>query len=180
MNIRIEIDWLSDPRIKYLPEIINSKHSKGRIHLSNKKITKVKNEKEMSYLDFKPNGLWYGLNDTWKDFLIKSSKHALWTTERLLNCKYIYDVVLNKNANILKLKSYKDIVKFTIKYGHKLSAGFLIYWDEVQEKYDGIEVKMQKKSDKYTYWTENWDCDSGCVWNKRAVKKIKLIKKIGN
>jgi len=51
----------------------------------------------------------------------------------------------------------------------------VVDWKKVAKEYDGIDIRYNDKADDLMYWYSTWDCSSGCIWHKRAVKDIKLI-----
>lgn len=90
-----------------------------------------------------------------------------------------YRVTLDFNYNILILKTEQDVRDFVKQYGVLTSWGHFydINWLKVSKKYDGIILQ------DYFYglrmeqlWYRSWDCASGCIWNHKAIKSLRLLR----
>lgn len=155
---------------------------KGRFHLSSDPIEEMENAPRnwLGRADYKPRGLWYDFNGSWVDMLLDDSKYMKWALERLDSSNYVYKVTVDK-TNLLVINSVKRAVAFTKAFGVELPSmgmkyNFLINWRKVALHYDGIEVcDCCDDLDGTFLWFNYWDCSSGCVWNKRGVKKLKLV-----
>ncbi len=136
----------------------------------------LKNNNRKSIIDdFKPYGLWYAIGNSWLKWCL--SEEPGWIG------KYIYEIKLNPEANILFIKNEKSVFSFSKKYGKKdnnysLSKSVLINWQRVMKDYDGIEINPYFRNLRHNYnliWYNGWDIPSGCIWNSNAKKKIILI-----
>jgi len=119
----------------------------------------------------KPQGMWYSIGKSWHKWC--KSEMPDWIKP------HNYQIYINKNM-ILTLKSAEEILIFTKKYGvtsfNSEITGFHINWPEVAKLHSGIEINPYQWSlrlDLKTSWYYGWDCASGCIWNKKAIKKIR-------
>jgi hypothetical protein len=151
-------------------------------HYSNTKITKLtsKRQEHHDHL-FKPVGLWISDEDDygWEQ----------WCTDQGYSPgsnflgEFVYDVELEPNANILWIKHMHELLSFTNKYRHEQNQIFSnkdytmwLDWKTIAKEYDGIVItpyQYQARMGIGTTWYYPWDCASGCIWNKRAIKSIK-------
>jgi len=109
--------------------------------------------------------------------------------------RYEHEVELADDAKILYLRTAEDIDKFAGKYGHHLmellgrSSSMdediwggkyidMIDWHRVAKKYHGIIITPYQWSQRLGrhMWYYGWDCASGCIWNRRAIKSITMVK----
>ncbi len=139
----------------------------------------------------KPCGFWVSVEDfqddhSWFDWC-KSEQFSL---EGL---RHKYSVTLSSDANILHLKSVEEILAFSMEYAVNDPLDFsrkypftnrqyfyIIAWDRVQAKYDGIIIspyQWKLRLAPETSWYYGWDCSSGCIWNldKISIKLDSLI-----
>jgi len=120
---------------------------------------------------YKPTGLWYSYNTEWIDF-VKTSLPPEFKKD------YIHKIEL-KYKKIIILKGYSEYDAFNKKYSSPLSATTNhmfdpIAWNQVQDDgWYGIELISPHMAD-YA-WANSWDISSGCIWDKRAIKKITLL-----
>jgi hypothetical protein len=133
------------------------------------------NQKTVGYdengIGFKPMGLWYALGTEWIDWV--RSNMPDWEQE------YLHKLTINK-SKILDLDKY-GWSKFEKKYGatnkyYLKNSNVVtdIAWDYVQaDGWYGIEIKNPWGD--IGSWSRTWDISSGCIWDKRAIKSIKLI-----
>jgi len=167
MDILNELNTLSDDelteldiRLKISPDM--------RIHMSKDPIHKLEKRYYNQMSGDKPDGFWYGFGDKWIDYT-EMAGH-----ERKGNYLYEVDIV---GSNILQIKDYSEIAKFTNEYGSskQIIPGkiFSIDWSRIEFKYDGIEINpylYQVRFDDKFLWYYGWDVASGCVWNLENVK----------
>lgn len=146
------------------------------IHYSKEPITEVYSSGEnfVSY-NFKPRGLWVSVEgeDDWPSWC-KSEGFGL---ERFICAT---EVILSKNASIKYLRNEKDIDSFSKKYGIKSEITPLILaidWEKLRPKYQGIIIApyVWQRRLSNARWYYSWDCASGVIWDKEAVKEIKAI-----
>jgi hypothetical protein len=156
-----------------------------RLHLSNKRIKdffppKKSCAEKFAGLDIKPAGLWYGINDSWINWCASEMPHWL--------SPYVYEVVVDE-TKILKINNLSKFDEFNKKYQEvpELINGLptvfsraldQINWESVTEKYAGIEIAPYLWQRRLSIiWYYGWDCASGVIWRKEAIKEIRLFAK---
>lgn len=124
----------------------------------------------------KPYGLWYSFGPSWIDFLTGfefDPDEYTWEKVRLSWYTHIYQIYLNYKK-IIKIETVEEFDSFSKKFSDP-SAIEQIDWAKVEKEWSGIEIKfLESKTD--VRWYRNWDCSSGCIWKRDAVKKIELLK----
>lgn len=129
----------------------------------------------------KPNGLWVSVEgpDDWLH----------WCEDNEFRINYYInttEIILKEDHNILILIGEGDILNFTQQYGCKPYwakygtaveyKGYAIKWAEVASKYNGIIIAPYVWSCRLDVrWYYGWDCASGCIWNKDAIKELRPI-----
>jgi len=153
------------------------------------------NPKKLGHsLSSKPNGFWvsdetrgaYGWRSWCRDERFRS-----------FAMRYEHEVILSPNAKILYLRSPEDIDRFTKRYGYD-NLSRLTYkdgtpllpnrtwqrfdaidWHRVAKRYHGIIItpyQWSRRLDGGANWYYTWDCASGCIWNRRAIQSIEMIR----
>lgn len=108
--------------------------------------------------------------------------------------RYEHKIELADNAKILYLRTAKSIDDFADEYiadseinrrmaelSHASWGGPSIYeidWKRVAKKYHGIIItpyQWKQRMGRHM-WYYGWDCASGCIWNRRAIKSIEMVK----
>ena len=137
----------------------------------------------------KPNGLWYALGDGWANWLL--IEEPRWVQRYVFEIELDYPNMLcispPMDVKGLGWKSVMSFSEFATKYAEpdklfkgsrtphvNLSLytrmGYANNWDLVSKDFDGVE----------NYFMNNnfgpWAVDSGCVWNPRAVKSVRMVK----
>jgi hypothetical protein len=59
---------------------------------------------------------------------------------RWANPKYIYEIKLNENNNVLKISNLKQLLKFHNKYSELKENSYKINWPKVKKEYDGLII----------------------------------------
>ena len=138
---------------------------------SNKPIVEVYDVNQDSDKFFKPLGLWFEVvgDYDWK-WWCKSEM-----PEWMESFKYVYKIIFNENAKILRLTNDSEVLNLNKKY-----PGYLDYpdWVQIAREYGGIEIapySWELRFNKNCGWYYTWDCASGCLWNKNAVKDLILL-----
>lgn len=154
------------PNIKPDDRIIMSGDKRIVPRNSNQKMTGY----DKDGIGFKPTGLWYALGTEWIDWV----RHNMPGWEQ----QYLHALSINK-SKILDLDKY-GWDKFENRYGvsnkYYTSKDIVtdIAWDYVQDDgWYGIEIKDPWGD--IGSWSRTWDISSGCIWDKRAIKSIKLL-----
>jgi len=115
---------------------------------------------------FKPEGLWYGIDGAWKEWVKENQQDWMWP--------YEYEVLVDKTnllvVNAGNMTEFMDEFGFLPEYLKGLDFFQprymeVIDWNRVKEKYDGIEFNPYHRNlfNDPMWWT-TIDCDSGCVW----------------
>lgn len=166
-----ELDTLSyreltelETRLKITPEM--------RIHMSKSPIYKLEKKHYTQKSGKKPDGLWYGFGNEWIDWTETAGQER--------KGEYVYEVDIN-GSNILQIKDYSEIVRFTQEYMSSMQIVpgviFDIDWSRIAAIYDGIEINpyiYQDLLDDKFLWYYGWDVASGCIWNLDNVN-IRLV-----
>ena len=142
----------------------------------------------------KPNGLWFDVNESWKQWC----EAVQFRPERL---RYRHTVTVLDDSRILYLRKAKDIDLITREYGHNLSGHIrplqdsgereafaqqyggdlfadivkqfsnYILWEEVTGKYSGIIIHPYSRARSQTYlWYHGWNCAGGCIWDTGVIR----------
>jgi len=132
----------------------------------------------------KPNGIWLSVveengRDSWKDYCERTN-HPL--------KPYRTEVIISKEARILHLATAKEIDQITNRYGYfrecreheKSNPDYTrssIHWDQVAQQYAGIIITPYcEERHRLDLWYFTWDCASGCMWSKDAIKEMNPLK----
>lgn len=147
-----------------------------RKHTTNKEILKIYDVNNKSNNGIKPKGLWYAIDDSWIEWCNSENFHTS-------SLKISYKLELDQKK-ILILNNEKKIKSFVEKYGEKmfleLDFDFLfnktINWDKVSQDFYGIEINPYNYKFRHSLLFYNaWDVASGCIWNKKAIKKFEKL-----
>ena len=120
-----------------IQKIVDSEILDGkRIFTTNRPYSRFLRPRKRPY-DFKPVGLWYSIGSSWIEWCIGEEFGGIG--------KYIYEIKLNKNANILFLNTEDKVFEFSKKYKkteypYNLYDTVSIDWKKVRDDYDGIEI----------------------------------------
>ena len=153
-----------------LQRIIKNQYSNDWIALSNAdKIYQLTNmlSSQKNHYGFKPQGLWLGLGDNWLQY-IKDNDMTDWITE------YCSAFSIKLGSNFIVLKDEEDYLNFTKRYS---KTPFVIKWDVVAKKYDGIIAYAPRRFafNNRLAWTYGWDVTSACVWKDEGIKDVEEI-----
>lgn len=157
------------------------------VHWSHKIVTEVRGAHQKNGM--KPDGFWIS------DESRGAHGWRAWCKSegfRPYGFRYEHEFELNDNANILWLDTPEAIDAFGDKYAadDELNRrigeigsnwGKSIYhidWKRVAKDYHGIIITPYQWSQRLGRhsWYYGWDCASGCIWNRRAVKSVKMVK----
>ena len=116
---------------------------------------------------WKPKGFWYGIGDSWVDFL--ESYMPDWKGD------YLYEIDIDY-SRVLVLKTDDDLRKFESTYGvKKYPYGNVIDWGRVAQDYSGIEIPEYHQNMRMRDWYYPWDVASACIWDPKTVKSMRQI-----
>ena len=150
-NYKIGLKLL-DKNIKKLQNIkknikkLNTKYKNNFLHISIEKIDKKNlintnkiNESRYgeSNVYYNPEGLWISCGASWYNYSLSKQ----WYDESWLNFEsnYIYDVIIDK-SKILFIKKIDELIDFHNKYSLKKDNNYIIDWNKVKKKYDGLII----------------------------------------
>lgn len=149
----------------------------SRNPLDQEKLFNPEQEPEPSVFS-KPSGLWFS-DETTEQSWLQWCKSEEFNLERLKFANHL-DIDF---SNILILKNSIEILHFTDEFGVKLRYGTymqtLINWKHLAHIYKGILITpydWDLRLDQRTRWYYTWDCASGCIWDKSAIKAIRTEK----
>lgn len=125
----------------------------------------------------KPRGLWYSPGKEWINWCVQEMPE--WVGQ------YIYELDI-KTSKILKIDTLQKLDKFDKEYRlDTIAAGVPVHsfgrcydmdWQKLTTKYSGIEISPYQWERRLVYiWFYGWDVASGCIWDRKAIKKCKLI-----
>tara|TARA_Y100000389_G_C17419740_1_gene496001 strand:- start:112 stop:585 length:474 start_codon:yes stop_codon:yes gene_type:complete len=121
-------------------------------------------------LKYKPKGLWYGMGDSWVNWV--RSEMPDWECDNLLKLEL-------DESKIIKLNNEEELLAFNEKYGEELYGAIrCVDWFEVSKKYSGIEIPnylWSLRMDRRVSWYYGWDVASGCVWGEDTIVSIDKI-----
>jgi hypothetical protein len=141
----------------------------------------------------KPNGLWFDVNGSWKQWC-----NAV--QFRFENLRYRHKVTLLDASRVRFLRNAKDVGIFAREFGQNLSGHIrplhskedpdafareygrdlfgeiqkqfsnYIIWQEVAKEHSGIIINPYLRSMSRTYlWYHGWNCAGGCIWDTRVI-----------
>lgn len=118
----------------------------------------------------KPYGLWFSHGRAWIGFL----GYDAWGQKRMGGISHVYRIYLSKS--VLRINTEKEFKEFEKKFSTPTRSG--IFWDRVAKWCDGVSVQYFSsiEEDGNSPWYRGWDLSSGCVWNRKGVRDIKLLK----
>ena len=125
----------------------------------------------------KPIGLWYGYGSEWVDFAMDPANKGL--SGMVINAEYFYELEVHYTTienpdkdKVLLLKNHDDLNKLSKLINgeiNRIGGMLMVNWDAISSLFGGLEVSDELDS----YF--GWDIPSGCIWSKKAIKKIDLI-----
>jgi hypothetical protein len=131
----------------------------------------------------KPRGLWLSddaFDPNWYSWC-RSENYSL------DNLTCVHDVKLKPKANVLILRSAKDIDEFTRTWQDideedvdRFSARpYRLYlpWATIRQQYDGLIITpyiWKRRLSHHCNWYYGWDVAGGCIWHPTAIRSITL------
>jgi hypothetical protein len=144
----------------------------ARIHLSaNEELERNRTypPKLAANSEFKPNGLWYAIDDAWHE------RVRVLGAESIASYKFKFVLEIDFSQMCI-LENVQELLVFHRKYSYKCGYGCsAIHWDRVMKDYAGIELRdfenlMIDSAFRGIIWPRNCEMDSGCIWALEAVK----------
>lgn len=122
----------------------------------------------------KPIGLWVSVEgeDDWKSWCEAEEFN-------LTALAYPHEVILNPEANILRMMTALEIDVFSVQYRKPCdySSRNDIDWLAVAKDYQGVIIApyiWQRRLSEHTLWYYGWDCASGCIWDVEAIESMEV------
>ncbi len=142
-----------------------------RAHNSCKQIKRFRSKRKQK-IDWKPEGLWYGVDRDWERWC--EAEKMDWIG------RYEYQLQIDE-SKILVLSSAKELFQFTKEFGVEPPYSYgsdpaqfkylWIDWPAVAKKWHGIEIAPYIWECRHKLmWYYGWDCASGCIWDVKAIK----------
>lgn len=165
----------SGGRIKEVSE--NSRRTTVSVH-SSIDLTMTYTQMLPTTLPFKPEGLWYALDDEWKSWCAENGYPDFQTG-------YEFSLEID-SSNMLIIKDWID---YSVLYTRFVYAPFedSIDWKKLTEEYAGIEIQnyhlmkrclpMERSKFKIIALASflTFSVSSGCIWDLSAIKKVTPI-----
>lgn len=172
-----------------------------RNHLTAQPLIQLCNCAQDPYVNGKPSGFWYGIKDSWIDWMASYFEKTT-EDETMVHVDenaMIYDIQfmpnvcttirepITKEKKVLILPTVQECNMFFQKYGtdqieffHTSIQYRYVNWISVAEDYAGIEIP---NFDKFQYchfdhrqrFMCNWDVPSGCVWDVSVIESFNLF-----
>lgn len=122
----------------------------------------------------KPHGFWVSDEDDygWHEWCNNENFY-------IENLKVAHEITLHEDANILYIRSVEALDEFTERYRLSPISSHQICWAEVAKEYQGIIITpylWERRLDRNSSWYYGWDVASGCIWDAKAIKSIKVVK----
>ncbi len=144
-----------------------------RIHNTNC-ITLINSKHYLQNGNFKPNGLWYGIDNEWLDWCYSEMPH--WIK------KYLFKLDID-TTNILIISNKDELDRFCKVYERIIFDKLVeINWEKVRNDYKGIEITNYynlKWNNNLSFqsltWFCSWDVSGGCIWDLRALKSFDKV-----
>lgn len=148
------------------------------IHYSAKPLKRVRSiphhgNKSVSGI-YKTPGLWVSVEG--EDDWVSWCRQERFGLERI---KYATEVTVDMQ-HILHLSTAEQIDTFSERFGERGGPNYLrgIEWSAVRNLYYGLIIApycWERRMSDDCFWYYPWDCASGVIWDKRAVKRLKAI-----
>ena len=120
----------------------------------------------------KPSGLWVSVEGEycWRTWC----EGERWNLQGL---KYVSEVTLAPEANIVQLDSLQKLDEFHARYSND---GGYIRCDRVQAAHGGVLISPYRWERRLNFlWYYGWDCASGVIWDLGAVEAVSPSRETG-
>lgn len=143
---------------------------------------------------FKPQGLWYGIKDSWVTWQCASYDNPDGDPNAIVDLhKNLYKVEITAHTTldtpdpnkILLISTPADYRNLMSYIDDAIERGLCPqdekkYWEYVSNDFAGVEFRnvypdLDLPFDTRHMWVFAIDVDSGCVWNIAAIKRFELV-----
>lgn len=143
-----------------------------RLHTTNKEEIDLTKQYSQIKNYFKPEGLWYGIDSSWLNWVINNMPEKMG--------EYVFELDIDTNS-LYRIYSTKDLLNFIKQYEIKAYPFTYIDWDKLAQKYSGIEInnyhKIKNEFRNFMHiWVLSWDVNSGCIWDLSIIKGVTCSK----
>lgn len=127
-------------------------------------------EKTNQEIEYKPNGLWYGIGTAWIDYTRDTFPHR--------EQEYMFKIDVDESKMKI-IRTIDEMAAFDEEYGvqhERIPHYRFIDYVRVARDYGGIEIApyINGAYGKFM-WYNSWDVPSGCIWRKGVITKITKI-----
>jgi len=143
-------------------------------HLTAKPISILENSEQKYSPEFKPQGIWYQVDNSWRDWCSSEMPHWLADYKH----EFLFDI---DYTNIYVISNEQELREFTTNYQKKIQSDYpykAIDWRTLAKEYKGIEIPNYLYScrmEREFLWYYGWDVASGCIWDVSAIKNYKQL-----
>lgn len=127
-------------------------------------------EKPNQDIEYKPNGLWYGIGTAWIDYTRDTFPYR--------EQEHMFKIDVDESQMKI-IRTLEEMAAFDEEYGvqhDRIHYNRFIDYVRVARDYGGIEIAPYI-NDAYGkfMWYNSWDVPSGCIWRKGVITKITKI-----
>lgn len=124
-------------------------------------------EKPHQEIEYKPNGLWYGIGTAWIDYTRDTFPHR--------EQEHMFKIDVDESQMKI-IRTLEEMAAFDEEYGvqhERIPHYRFIDYVRVARDYGGIEIApyIDGAYGKFM-WYNSWDIPSGCIWRKGVITKI--------
>lgn len=144
-----------------------------RIHHTNEQVLDLSRTYNQTFYK-KPLGLWYGIDNSWRDWLEQAEN-----PDRLGANHFLLDIDISKILiidSMDKLKAFDSEFSYMPENLKNLdSVYWRIDWQGLAQRYSGIEIAPYQEIDSFRFcaWYSSWNVASGCIWDLSVIKSLK-------
>ena len=171
-----------------------------RLHISKDLIERFISKRQR--VEMKPIGIWYGFNESWLEWMLDAGCNwfqpyiyeVIVDEEKLLRISNhdqfedfeeefgslpAYMLRMQENARKVKAAGF-DTPDYDYLFGPN-PLGMRRYtqhidFPKLSKQYSALEITPYLYGKRLeAIWYYGWDCASGCVWNKKGLKELRLF-----
>jgi hypothetical protein len=150
------------------------------IHYARRPLVSVYSVEQGERPDYKPEGLWVSAEGErdWTEYCVSNYPRHLVKIAAT-------EVMLHSDAKVLHISDADMFDEFEKRYYQHANydnpwTPFTgIDWGRVAKKYQGIIISPYRGDRRFerggVMWYYPWDCASGCIWDRSAVKELREL-----